>query len=55
VNAGLVLLNWQIGNRIRRDILQEARAEYGDQIVSTLSRQLTTEYGAGSAVRTSFT
>jgi hypothetical protein len=42
-----VLLNWQIGNRIRRDILQEARAEYGDQIVSTLSRQLTTEYGAG--------
>lgn len=47
VNAGLVLLNWQIGNRIRRDILQEARAEYGDQIVSTLSRQLTTEYGGG--------
>jgi DUF1016 N-terminal domain/Transposase DDE domain group 1 len=45
--AELVLLNWQIGNRIRRDILQEARAEYGDQIVSTLSRQLTTEYGAG--------
>src|SRR5271157_2832492 len=31
VNAELVLLNWQIGNRI----------------VSTLSRQLTTEYGAG--------
>jgi hypothetical protein len=25
---------------IRRDILKEARAEYGDQIVSTLSRQL---------------
>ncbi len=47
VNAELVLLNWQIGNRIRRDILQEIRAEYGDQIVSTLSRQLTTEYGAG--------
>jgi predicted nuclease of restriction endonuclease-like (RecB) superfamily len=47
VNAELVLLNWQIGNRIRRDILQEARAEYGDQIVSTLSRQLTIEYGAG--------
>jgi hypothetical protein len=47
VNAGLVLLNWQIGNRIRRDILAEARAEYGEQIVSTLSRQLTTDYGAG--------
>jgi hypothetical protein len=47
VNAGLVLLNWQIGNRIRRDILAEARAEYGEQIVSTLSRQLTADYGAG--------
>ncbi len=47
VNAQLVLLNWQIGSRIRRDILVEARAEYGEQIVSTLSRQLTSDYGAG--------
>lgn len=47
VNVELVMLNWQIGNRIRRDILGEARAEYGDQIVSTLSRQLTDEYGTG--------
>lgn len=47
VNAELVLLNWQIGRRIRRDILAEARAEYGEQIVSTLSGQLTAEYGAG--------
>ena len=47
VNAELVMLYWQIGNRIRRDILGEVRADYGDQIVSTLSRQLTAEYGAG--------
>jgi predicted nuclease of restriction endonuclease-like (RecB) superfamily len=33
--------------RTRRDILGDARAEYGNQIVSTLSRQLTAEYGAG--------
>lgn len=47
VNAELVLLYWQIGQRIRRDILGEARAEYGERIVSTLSRQLTNEYGTG--------
>ena len=47
VNAELVMLNWQIGNRIRRNILAEMRAGYGEQIVSTLSRQLAAEYGAG--------
>jgi len=47
VNSELVLLYWEIGSRIRRDILSEARAQYGDEIVSTLSRQLSTDYGAG--------
>jgi hypothetical protein len=28
-------------------VLRDARAEYGEEIVSTLSRQLTTDYGAG--------
>ena len=41
------MLYWEIGSRIRRDILGDARAEHGNQIVSTLSRQLTAEYGAG--------
>ena len=43
VNAGLVLLNWHIGQRIRTEILGEERAEYGEEIVSTLSRQLAFE------------
>lgn len=47
VNAELVTLYWQIGNRIWTHILGAARADYGDQIVSTLSRQLTADYGAG--------
>jgi predicted nuclease of restriction endonuclease-like (RecB) superfamily len=47
VNAALTVLYWQVGDRIRRDILQEARAGYGDEIVSTLSRQLTPEFGRG--------
>lgn len=47
VNAELVLLHWQIGERIRKDILKQERAEYGKQIVATLSQQLTIEYGPG--------
>jgi predicted nuclease of restriction endonuclease-like (RecB) superfamily len=40
VNAELVLLYWRIGKRIDDDILQNERAEYGKEIVSTLSGQL---------------
>jgi hypothetical protein len=47
VNAELVPLYWQIGNQVRRDTLGQAGAEFGDQIVSTLSIQLTAEYGSG--------
>lgn len=49
VNTALVLLYWKIGERIRRDVLKEKRAEYGEQIVSTLSRELTAEFGRGFA------
>jgi len=47
VNRELVLLYWDLGQRIRVEILGQARAEYGDRIVATLSRQLTSEYGNG--------
>jgi len=47
VNAELVLLHWQIGKRIREDLLQEERAPYGEQIVVALSRQLAAEFGKG--------
>jgi len=52
VNAGLVLLYWGIGERIRREILGEQRATYGEQIVLTVSAQLTAEYGRGFAAKT---
>ena len=45
VNAGLTILYWQIGNRIRQDVLKEKRAEYGKEIVATLSQELTDDYG----------
>jgi len=47
VNTGLVALYWSIGRRIRQDILKEKRAEYGAEIVSTVSYQLVMEYGGG--------
>ena len=43
----MVGLYWHIGKRIREDVLNEQRAEYGQQIVSALSAQLTTEFGRG--------
>jgi predicted nuclease of restriction endonuclease-like (RecB) superfamily len=47
VDAGLVMLYWHIGQRVRRDILQLKRAEYGKGIVSALGRQLSAEFGRG--------
>jgi predicted nuclease of restriction endonuclease-like (RecB) superfamily len=47
VNAGLTVLYLQIGRRIRQDILKEKRADYGEEIISTLSIQLVKEFGNG--------
>lgn len=47
VNAGLTLVYWRVGDRIRREILKEKRAEYGAEIVSALGRQLEQEFGRG--------
>jgi predicted nuclease of restriction endonuclease-like (RecB) superfamily len=47
VNSALVLLYWRVGKRIRQDILEEKRAEYGGEILSTLSRKLVAEFGNG--------
>lgn len=42
INSALVLLYWQIGVRIRREILKEKRAGYGERIFYALSRKLAT-------------
>jgi predicted nuclease of restriction endonuclease-like (RecB) superfamily len=47
VNTKLTLLYWHIGSRIRSELLQNERAEYGSKIVATVSRQLVGEYGKG--------
>ena len=47
VNAELTLLYWRIGQRIQAEVLKGERAEYGRQIVHTLSLELVVEFGKG--------
>ncbi|NWF93479.1 MAG: hypothetical protein HXY46_11215 [Syntrophaceae bacterium] len=47
VNSALVLLYWRVGKRIQQDILKEKRAGYGEEILSTPSRKLVSEFGNG--------
>lgn len=47
VNAALVMLYWQVGRRIHTEILNGKRAEYGQEIFSTLSGKLVAEFGRG--------
>jgi len=44
VNAELTLMYWHIGERINREVLGNERAEYGKQIVATVSQQLQEEF-----------
>lgn len=44
-NSTLTMLFWLIGKRINKTILKNKRADYGKQIVASLSRQLTEKYG----------
>jgi predicted nuclease of restriction endonuclease-like (RecB) superfamily len=47
VNSALVMLYWKVGQRIQKDVLKEKRGGYGEEIVATVSRKLTLEFGNG--------
>jgi predicted nuclease of restriction endonuclease-like (RecB) superfamily len=47
VNAEICLMNWNIGKRIKEDVLKNQRAEYGKEIVKNLAISLTKKYGKG--------
>ena len=47
VNAELTMLYWQVGKRIADEVLHGERAEYGQQIIQTLAKQLTESIGKG--------
>jgi hypothetical protein len=47
VNAELTMLYWGIGRRIREDVLDGARGQYGQQVVRRLAERLTARHGRG--------
>lgn len=51
VNASITLLYWRIGKRIQTDVLGNQRAEYGKEILQTLSAKLKEEFGNGFSAK----
>lgn len=51
VDSALVLLYWQIGQRIGQNTLKNRRAGYGEQVLRSLSGKLTAEFGRGFTAR----
>lgn len=47
VNSRMSMLYWQIGKQIKKEILKNSRAGYGEKIVQSLAAQLKIEYGKG--------
>jgi len=46
-NAEITMLHWQIGVRIKEDVLRNQRADYGQQVIKNLAFALTERYGKG--------
>jgi predicted nuclease of restriction endonuclease-like (RecB) superfamily len=51
VNSELVFLYWQVGDRIKKDVLNDERAEYGKHVINNLSLRLTEEFGSGWSLK----
>ena len=47
VNETLIKRNWLLGLRIQHEVLNDKRAEYGEQVVRNLAKNLTDRYGKG--------
>lgn len=45
VNSAMVVLYWEIGKRIKEDVLDNKRAEYGKEVIVRISQRLTLEFG----------
>ena len=50
-NSTTTLLCWHLGQRLLRENLQDGRAEYGERILATVSRELVAEYGRWFTLR----
>lgn len=47
VTSEQILLYWRIGRRLREEVLGGERAEYGEQVVTEVARELTADFGRG--------
>ena len=47
VNTEFVILNWSIGNRIKNELLDNKKPEYGKRVIKELSKRLIEKYGRG--------
>lgn len=47
VNAQMTILYWNIGKRIKKEILKSERAEYGKNLINLVAQQLSAEFGKG--------
>lgn len=48
-NSTLTLLFWHVGKRINEEVLKNDRAQYGKQIIASVSAQLELKYGRNFA------
>ena len=51
VNSELALLHWQIGHRLREEVVGEDRAAYGEQVVAAVAESLSADFGRGFSKR----
>ncbi len=51
VNSELVALYWQVGKRLREEVIGSDRAAYGMQVVAEVARALTADFGRGFSKR----
>ena len=47
VNSALVLLHWEIGRRLRGEVLGHKRADYGERVIRTVADRLSADFGRG--------
>ena len=54
LNSEMVILYWHVGKKIRTDILDNQKAEYGKEVITNLGEQLSSAYGRGYSRRNLF-
>ena len=53
VNSEASMMNWNVGKRIKEDVLLNKRADYGEQVLKRLSQRLKASMAVGGVIRNS--